>query len=150
MKSTSTKRKKCLMLLISPIHTCDSNATQPRFRSDLWWWHHYSQLDCDSGVQTAYEIFGKSHLLRQSSSIFGCARRIFAPYKHVKCLCRLVVWMNQWLQMQVRHSYHSGVHTAFEIFGESHLLWQSSSIFGCARRIFASYKHVKCLCRLIV
>ncbi len=48
-----------------------------QYEYNLWLWRHHSRLDCNLGVQTAFEIFGESHLLWQSLSIFGCARRIF-------------------------------------------------------------------------
>ncbi len=115
------------------------NAIRTQFESDSWSWHHHSQLDCDSRVQTTFENFGKSRLLRQSSSVFDWAWRIFGSYKqnqvgfdnlrassvvlagfldHVNetkkkplsnHLCRLVVWTNQRLQTWVRRSYCSQI-----------------------------------------
>ncbi len=60
---------------------CSYNAIWLQFESDLWLWRHHSQLDCDSRVQTAFEIFDELCILWQSLSIFGCARRIFGSCK---------------------------------------------------------------------
>ncbi len=46
----------------SPIHAA-------QFESDMWLWYHRLQLDCDLGVETTFEIFGKSHLLQPSSVV---------------------------------------------------------------------------------
>ncbi len=51
------------------------------FCRNLWAWRHHSRLDCDSGVQSTFEIFGESGLLRQFLSVFGWARKIFGSCK---------------------------------------------------------------------
>ncbi len=123
---------------LAPFTQHNLNGIWPQFKSNSWLWHHRSQPDCDLGVQTTFEIFGESCLLQQSLIVFGCARRIFGLCKqnevcfgnlqassvvlrrfldHINKtkkmlsnhLCRLVVWANQQLQMQVRHSYHSRI-----------------------------------------
>ncbi len=63
------------------LFSCDKPVHAMRFERDSWSRCHHAQLDCNLGVQTAFEIFGELRLLRQSSSIFGRARRIFKSCK---------------------------------------------------------------------
>ncbi len=72
------------LFIIAPFTRCNSNVIQPQFESNSWLWRHHSLLNCDLEVQTAFEIFGKSHLLPQSSSVFSCARMIFGSCKQTR------------------------------------------------------------------